>query len=114
VWPALARYGDFPRVVESYALASEHVDGILLPAGAAWQAVLDVDRSAPLYGPDDFHAGPEGAWLAAVVIWAGLTGESPRDAGATVTRPDGNTVTLTTPMATRLREAAVAALASSR
>lgn len=112
VWPSRERLDDFPRVVESYALAAEHVEGLLLPAGAAWESVLDADPTVPLYGPDQFHAGPEGAWLAAVVIWAGLTGESPREAPATVTRPDGTTVTLSASLATRLRDAAADALAA--
>lgn len=114
VWPSMARFDDFPRVVESYALAAEHIEGLLLPAGAAWESALRDDPATPLYGPDQFHAGPEGAWLAAVVIWAGITGESAHDAPATVTRPDGSTVTVAAPLAGRLRAQAAGALASVR
>src|SRR5690606_10247408 len=65
VWPSKQRSGDFPRVVESYRLAAESVEGRILPAGEAWQAALRRDADLPLYGPDDFHASPQGTWLAA-------------------------------------------------
>ncbi|HSG00735.1 MAG TPA: hypothetical protein VLA20_06370, partial [Vicinamibacterales bacterium] len=77
VWPARARRGDFPAVSASYAEAARRVGGLLLPAGDAWRAAWRLDPTLPLYGPDGFHPSPLGSYLAALVIYASLTGESP-------------------------------------
>lgn len=77
VWPARARSGDFSAVSASYAAAARRVDGLLLPAGDAWRAAWRLDSTLPLYGPDDFHPSPLGSYLAGLVIYASLTGESP-------------------------------------
>ena len=77
VWSGPGIASDFDRTLESYALAAEHVDGLLLPAGAAWKAALARDPSLPLYDTDGFHPSPVGTYLAALAIYAGITGESP-------------------------------------
>jgi hypothetical protein len=83
VWPSLPRQGDFPRVIESYALAAADVDAVLLPAGSAWRAAWTQAPDAPLYAPDRFHPSKDGSWLAALVIYCGLVRRSP----ASVTLP---------------------------
>jgi len=77
VWPSKARFGDFDRVVESYALAAREVQGIILPVGAAWQEAWKLDAKLPLYGEDQFHPSPTGSYLAALVIYQKLFGDSP-------------------------------------
>jgi hypothetical protein len=79
VWPSARRAADFDRVDESYALAARDIHGLLLPAGRAWREAWARDPKLPLYGADGFHASAEGSWLAALVIYCGLTERQPRD-----------------------------------
>ena len=76
VWPASDRRTAFDSVTASYAAAADAVGGRLLPAGRAWQLAWQQDPLLPLYGPDGFHPGPYGSYLAALVIYQGLTGRS--------------------------------------
>lgn len=77
VWPAENRSFDFDRVAESYRLAAADVDGLLFPAGSAWQAAWRRDPRLPLYSSDDFHPSPAGTYLAALVIHRRLFGTLP-------------------------------------
>jgi hypothetical protein len=77
VWPESRRRAVFPMVAESYRLAARDVGGLLLPAGEAWLAAWRRKPSLALYGPDGFHPTPAGSYLAALTIYAGLTGGSP-------------------------------------
>ena len=77
VWPEDYRRDVFPRVLDSYRLAAESVDGELLPAGAAWIAAWQRNASLPLYGPDGFHPSEMGTYLAALTIYAELLDVSP-------------------------------------
>jgi hypothetical protein len=77
VWPERARSYAFPAVVRSYRAAAVAARATLLPAGPAW---LSAWRRAPrlaLYGPDDFHPSVLGSTLAALVVYARLTGTPP-------------------------------------
>ena len=67
----------FDRVLDSYRLAAESVNGELLPAGAAWIAAWQLDSSLPLYGPDGFHPSVMGTYLVALTIYAELLDKSP-------------------------------------
>ena len=75
VWPAKARERDFDAVSESYALAAEDADGVLLPAGDAWRDAWRHDPSLELYAEDGFHPSRLGSYLAALTIWRGLSGQ---------------------------------------
>jgi hypothetical protein len=79
VWPAAARKGDFDGVHQSYATAAKDVGGLFLPAGDAWQAAWRRDRTLALYADDNFHPTRLGSYLAALVIYAQLTGRTPAD-----------------------------------
>jgi len=48
-----------------------------LPAGEAWRAAWRRDSTLALYGPDAFHPSILGTYVAALVIYGGLTGRSP-------------------------------------
>lgn len=78
VWPPTGQAGGFTAVRESYQAAAAAVDGLFLPAGAAWQDALAQDPSLPLYGPDGFHPGPVGTWLAAITMYEEFTGRDAR------------------------------------
>ncbi|HEY0015175.1 MAG TPA: SGNH/GDSL hydrolase family protein [Longimicrobium sp.] len=76
VWPSSSRRGDFARAIESYALAAEAVDGVLLPAATAWLRAWELDPALDLY-TDGLHPTPEGSYLAALVIAGRLYGRAP-------------------------------------
>ena len=77
VWPASSRMGDFDGVKLSYEAAARETGGIFLPAGEAWRLAWRRDASLSFYGADGFHPTPLGSYLAALVIYQGLTGKSP-------------------------------------
>jgi hypothetical protein len=96
VWPSADRATAFDSVTTSYAVAADSVRARLLPAGRAWQLAWQRDPTLPLYGPDGFHPSAFGSYLAALVIYRGLTHRSPRYppttwtiGGAAVTIPPG-------------------------
>ena len=76
VWPASNRPQDFDGVKLSYETAAREVGGVFLPAGQAWRIAWRRDPSLPFYGPDGFHPAQLGSFLAALVIYQGLTGKS--------------------------------------
>ncbi|MBZ0113743.1 MAG: hypothetical protein K8J08_14855 [Thermoanaerobaculia bacterium] len=81
VWPATQRSFDFPGVKASYADAAAQSDSLLLPVGDAWRVAWHLDGDLRLYGADGFHPSPAGSYLAALVIFEGLSGEeAPVDA----------------------------------
>jgi hypothetical protein len=76
VWPASGRIDDLPAVIESYRLAAHDVSALLLPVGDSWRRLWERDRTARLYGPDGFHPGALGTYLAALVMFQQFTGRS--------------------------------------
>lgn len=77
VWPEEERLSALGAVGESYADAAAAARAELLPAGDAWAAVWRRDPELELYGSDGFHPSGLGTRLAALVVYAGLTGASP-------------------------------------
>lgn len=108
VWPAEARFFDFPGVSDSYSTAAELVDGILFPVGEAWLEAWKRDENMPLYGSDRFHPSLRGSYLAALVMYQQLTGQDPRDLPALIPAPSGG-VAMSEGRALILQEAAFAA-----
>jgi hypothetical protein len=81
VWPSTQRAFDFPGVRESYSDAAAQSDSLLLPVGDAWRVAWHLDGELSLYGTDGFHPSLAGSYLAALVIFEGLSGqEAPVDA----------------------------------
>ena len=66
------------RVPGSSQLAARTVGGVLLPVGQAWVAAWAKDPQLPLYGPDGYHPGELETYLAALVIYEGITGHDAR------------------------------------
>src|SRR5262245_35655905 len=79
VWPdsAFGVRWSFPTVVHSYRQAARAAQATFLPAGEAWQAAWRRNPRLQLYGPDGFHPSRLGTTLAALVIYARLTGTPP-------------------------------------
>jgi hypothetical protein len=78
VWPEQYRASyAFAAVVGSYRAAALASGSLLLPGGAAWRLALQRTPKLPLYGPDGFHPSPLGTYLAALVVYGGITGHVP-------------------------------------
>jgi hypothetical protein len=105
VWPAQTRSFDFDGVSASYAMAAQDVNGILYPAGEAWREAWALDGSLALYGPDGFHPSLLGTYLAALVMYEQLSGNSPEALPAIIPVP-GGTVSISGTTALRLQTAA--------
>jgi len=102
VWPERERTYAFPDVIRHYGAAAREAGAGLFPAGLAWKLALP--HGVRLYGPDHFHPSRLGTYLAALVTYAGLTGELPR------TLPRAGGVAPKAAVARVLRRAAAAAL----
>ncbi len=113
VWPEGYRSGALGDVIASYANAAKAAGAELYPAGVAWQAAWSRAPGLPLYGPDGFHPSPLGTYLAALVVYAGLTGQQPPAVAFSIDRP-GFQLTVSAARARLLRTAAVDALAATR
>jgi hypothetical protein len=77
VWPSTSRAGDFDGVSESYRRAAQEINGMLFPAGEAWRAAWRRDATLALYSPDGLHPTLAGSYLAALVIYEQLYGQTP-------------------------------------
>ena len=108
VWPSRDRRFDAAASSASYAAAARDVDGLLLRAGDAWYEAWRIDPSAPLYGPDGFHPSREGSYLAAIVIYEGLTGRSVAEVPRALPLAAGEAVTINEHLAALFRQSAQA------
>jgi hypothetical protein len=77
VWPVASEPQWWDGVRESYLTVAREVDGLFLPAGEAWRIAARLDPEIALYAPDGLHPTPAGSYVAALVIFCGLTGHSP-------------------------------------
>jgi hypothetical protein len=78
VWPESSRFAVFDDVRDSYRAAAADVGGLFLPAGEAWRTAWAADPQLPLYGPDGYHPSELGTYLAALVVYEGITGNDSR------------------------------------
>jgi hypothetical protein len=78
VWPESSRFAVFDDVRNSYRLAAAEVGGLFLPAGEAWRAAWGADPQLLLYGPDGYHPSELGTYIAALVVYEGITGKDAR------------------------------------
>jgi hypothetical protein len=79
VWPPADRPGDFCATRVAYATAAAAVNGVLLPAGVAWESIVRQHPGLVLYDPDGVHPAPAGTYLAAITIYETLTGHDARE-----------------------------------
>ena len=82
---------------------------MFLPVAAAWLEAWESDSAMELYA-DGLHPSAEGAYLAALVIYARLLDETPLGLPARLRLRSGALLALPEPVAARLQEAAGAAL----
>jgi hypothetical protein len=79
VWPSKARLFDLDNVIASYTKAASTTGASLSPAGLAWKLAWQNDPSLSLYGPDNFHPGMQGSLLAAMTLYASISGKKNLD-----------------------------------
>jgi hypothetical protein len=97
LYPEWARRG----MAESHLIYDVHTSiakaqpACIAPIGQAWDLALSRHASLTLHDTDGNHANAAGAFLTAAVLYATLTGESPRDlASISVTSVDATTQAL--------------------
>jgi hypothetical protein len=74
VWPSAQNRSTFDGALQSCKEAAQAVAGLCFPAGQAWRAAWAFDPTLPLYGPDGYHPSELGTYLAALVVYEGITG----------------------------------------
>jgi hypothetical protein len=80
-------FPEWPRrgVVETQRIYDLHVSiaqaepACVAPVGQAWDLALTRDPTLTLHADDGNHSAPAGAFLAALVLYATITGQSPLD-----------------------------------
>jgi hypothetical protein len=106
VWPSRERTQDFERAIESYTLAADDVDGLLLPVASAWLAVWNRDPNVELYSFDGVHPTPAASYLAALVMYARILNKTPIGLPASVITKNGIGISLSSQLAALLQSAA--------
>lgn len=71
----------------AYCEAAKAGNALLAPVGPAWQAALAKNPKLPLYVKGDYHPSSEGSYLAACVLYAILTKQSPVGLPAKISVP---------------------------
>lgn len=77
VWPEKYRMAVFDQVVANHEAAARASGSVILPAGLAWWKALQGHPRFPLYGTDGFHPNRLGSYLAAITIYARISGRTP-------------------------------------
>jgi hypothetical protein len=77
-WP-LQNVAETQRIYDLHVSIAQAEPACVAPIGQAWDLALSRDRSIPLYADDGNHSRPAGAFLAALVLYATITGQSPLD-----------------------------------
>jgi len=77
VWPEKYRLSVFGQVIANYTAAAHNSNSVILPAGLAWSKALQSRPGFPLYGRDGFHPNRLGTYLAAITIYARISGRTP-------------------------------------
>ena len=109
VWPNVSRSQDFDGVRESYTQAAAETNGLLFPVGEAWRAAWRRDPKLKLYSADGLHPTLAGSYLAALVIYEQLYGQSPVGLPAKLRLRDGAKIELPLEQARLMQEAAAEA-----
>ncbi len=113
VWPPTSRRSEFNDVAASYREAARSVGGRFFPAGQAWQFAWKRDPGLKLYSSDGLHPTPAGSYLAALVVYGRLTGESAVGLPASLNLVGGARLVIPSAEATLLQQAAAEALEKS-
>ena len=85
-WTRITVPGFLPEARRSAVIAANAVQGKVLFVGDAWRLALGRDATLQLHSSDGYHPGPNGSWLAALLIVEQLFEPA---AGWLATPPDG-------------------------
>jgi hypothetical protein len=108
-WPTADRRQDFTRAAESYQLAAADVGGIYAPVATSWVEAWNRQPDVELYS-DGLHASQIGTYLAALTIYASITGKSPVGLPNSFQLRNGAAVNVPAALNAALQEAAWAAV----
>lgn len=67
------------RIYDLHVSIAQETPACVAPIGQAWDLALERDPTQPLHAADGNHAAPAGTFLAALVLYATITGDSPLD-----------------------------------
>jgi hypothetical protein len=77
VWAPVG--GDLDAAIANYEAAANAASTGLYPVGRAWREARRLDPTISLWSADGLHQGPQGAWLAALVIASVILDRPPAD-----------------------------------
>lgn len=77
VWAPVG--SDLDAAIANYEAAANAASTGLYPVGRAWREARRLDPTIPLWSSDGLHQGPQGAWLAALVIASVILDRPPAD-----------------------------------
>ena len=69
VWPTSDHFADFDRATESYRLAAQDVQGMMIPSGEVWRTAWKRDPSLHFYSPDGLHPSELGSYAMALSLF---------------------------------------------
>lgn len=75
-WPRLG-VDETQRIFDLHVSIARSAPACVAPIGQAWDRTLARDPAITLHEPDGNHSAPAGAFLAALVLYATVTGNSP-------------------------------------
>lgn len=76
-WARQARPEQQPLLTDAYCSLARELGADLAPVGEAWRRSLRLRPDLALHLEDGSHPNPRGAYLAAMILWATLTGGHP-------------------------------------
>ena len=77
-WPQ-RNVDETQRIYDLHVSIAQAEPACVAPVGQAWDLALARDPTLPLHDSDGNHSAPAGAFLAALVLYATITGASPLD-----------------------------------
>ena len=75
-WPRLG-IDETQRIYDLHVSIAQQEAACVAPIGQAWDLALARDTTLVLHAPDGNHSNPAGAFLAALILYATISGESP-------------------------------------
>ena len=77
-WPRL-RIDETQRIYDLHVSIAQAEPACVAPIGQAWDLARARDPTLTLHAADGNHSAPAGAFLAALMLYATITGQSPLD-----------------------------------
>lgn len=91
-------------ITRAYQTAARESGASLAPVGPAWAAAREALPQLALHAPDGSHPTPAGSYLAALVLYGALTGDTPLGLPDRIGTPEATVARLQEIAAAALRE----------